>query len=746
LNNIEHIESKGFRVIGRYIYKRSERTNRNKVVGQLNESNFFLYSDNAYPFNPGVNYFDNSSIVDKNYTHYIEKIKEKESNDFEVSFEQYLEVTKEKSIFSEWLNIKSKSKLNKNAFNYFDLRGVYDGYMENAVCFPFIDYNNNFVTAQIIKYDSKGKRLKNKFSTNWFHSYKNIKNNLELTEKYSVPIKCFFGENYLKGSSNIIAIVEAPKTAALLKEIYPNIDWIATAGQQALLNKNLEVLKGRKVILFPDAHTNEWSKFAALNNFYCSSILENKDVNPGDDIADYIFNLDSSVYSKLHDQLTDLNNGVIKWDDSFNTLELNFSVIGKSQSYFTIINPRYRGQNVLVSLDNAKEFKAIFKDKLFTIYEKEHVAEENNRQGYEIYTAQQDWHKPIIEKCTGFRQQNEAEFIFNLQACFRLLKAFNPKIYKEVFLLSLNTLMESNFSFNVDYIINVLVPLWDGSERDLSIFKKVRNWKFKGSKSLDRENFVKELHNSRYRCNLKLKASALYDVLEENRFIDLETDLLIKTNHNNLRTLTKLVKEWNEFVIGAKTYKSFINKEKFDIGTKKNTVHISSSICSAAKNVPKKISYSKITELTGIKNKKTIKSFLNFSPNLEVKERIKNDVFYIINKISDVQPVRQLIGSKRIIDFNIEEQPAKAVNMLKHILEPSVAFMSLDELKRTRSTNLNPGEAEALRSEIKYLELLNKIKQFPLSEKKKIDEPHLRNKLIEKHLHPMKTLALKRVV
>ena len=52
--------------------------------------------------------------------------------------------------------------------------------MEGAVCFPFFDIDNNFLTAQIIKYGTDGKRIKSDFSTNWFHSYKKIRESLGL--------------------------------------------------------------------------------------------------------------------------------------------------------------------------------------------------------------------------------------------------------------------------------------------------------------------------------------------------------------------------------------------------------------------------------------------------------------------------------------------------------------------------------------------------------------------------------------
>ena len=511
-----------------------------------------------------------------------------------------------------------------------------------------------------------------------------------------------------------MAIVEAPKTASILKEVYPNIDWLATAGETQISTKNLSVLENRTVILFPDAHSSVWSEFAKKNNFYCSNILNVDSVQKGDDIADHIFNTGSSVYSEIHDQLTGISDGVTGAIDSYDELELNFQITGAEQGYFTIINPQYKKEKVQLSVNNASEFKVIFRDKLFSIYEKEFVKEEGCLKGYEIYSAQVDWHRPVIEK-GGFRQMNEREFIFQLQGCFRILKALNPKIYLDVFERSLNNFKDSNYSFNKDYVLYDLVKQWDNCKRDLSIFKKVRDWRYTGSKSLTREEFIKELNNSRYRANLNSKANALYDVLSENRFIDIETDLLIQSNYNTYRRLTDLAKEWNEFVIGAKTYKSFINKGKVARCTKNNAVHISNTIYTASKNVQSDFNYSKIAEITGIKNRNTIKSFLEFKTNEDVRKRIIEDVFFIVNNITIAEPVRQLIGRKGIISFDIDITPVKDVSVFSQALSPEEVFIPLDGLKRlltVQKDELSEVQVKMIKAEIRYLELLDVNKEF----------------------------------
>ena len=140
---IDYIESKGFKIVGRNILKRSESTRQLKTVGTLNDNNFWFYKDNVHPFKAGVNFFNDSSITDSNaHKEYIAKVKENERNDFNVSFKNYIETTKTSSIFGTFLNNTTRKFINKDAYNYYDIRGIRKGYMEDAVCFPFFDINS----------------------------------------------------------------------------------------------------------------------------------------------------------------------------------------------------------------------------------------------------------------------------------------------------------------------------------------------------------------------------------------------------------------------------------------------------------------------------------------------------------------------------------------------------------------------------------------------------------------------------
>ena len=730
---VSKLERYGFKIRGRYIYKNSTGRNKlSKVVGQVNATNFFFYSANVYPFKEGTNFFNEDTFgnLKSDLSKYYTNVKEKQRNDFNVSYTDYIKTTKESSVFSEWLNKTKREQVNSLAYNYFDIRGVTSGYLEGATIFPLFDYNNNFITAQIIKYDKKGKRIKSQFSTNWFHSYKPIKSDLGLkdTEAFSVQIKHFFGENQLLGSDNIIAIVEAPKTAVILKELYPNIDWIATFGEQNLFNKNLDILKDRNVIIFPDAKATAWKKFADEQGFYCSDILEKEFVEKGNDLADYVFDSESEIYSELHELLFALNIGEFDFNINADSLVFDYKIIGNNKSYFIAVPTYYKSQKALNQIDNSSSFNVCFKGNKFDLY----------TEKYEIYLSQIDWHRQTLRN-GELKPPTEHDFIFNLQQCFRILKALNPKIYKGIFHKVIEKLRESNFSFNEKYVLQRLMPFWDSFNRDLEVFKKERNWKYKGRESLKRDEFVSELNNHRFQYKFKLRMENLYDVLSENRFIDVGTDLGIR-NELGYSKIKEIIKNWNQNVIGSKTLKSYLKKvdfiDRINLGTKSNALHITNPIYSAYSFVPN-LKYNEITEITGVKNKSTIKSFLEFIPNEKLRGNILDEVFILKENAKNITPVRQRIGdTSRICDFEIVEPKQLNSDALKHTLNHKEAFKTIKELSMIDVSVLSVDDLESYKSEFAYLSLLEEIKRYSIFERKDIlNDINLRLELLNKYIY-----------
>ena len=74
---IQDLENNGFRVRGRNIQKKSKR--RFKTVGLLNENSFYFFSENVYPYKGGINFFNESTLVDikdiNKYKDYFKKQK-----------------------------------------------------------------------------------------------------------------------------------------------------------------------------------------------------------------------------------------------------------------------------------------------------------------------------------------------------------------------------------------------------------------------------------------------------------------------------------------------------------------------------------------------------------------------------------------------------------------------------------------------------------------------------------------------
>lgn len=113
---------------------------------------------------------------------------------------------------------------------------------------------------------------------------------------------CLFGEHLLKERpGEPVAIVESEKTAIIMSLYAPAYIWLATGGAGWLNVGKCKVLKGRKVVLFPDLKQYDtWNKKVQglrVNlglNIKVSELLEkisyNVDRDEGFDIVDF-FNI-----------------------------------------------------------------------------------------------------------------------------------------------------------------------------------------------------------------------------------------------------------------------------------------------------------------------------------------------------------------------------------------------------------------------------------------------------------------------
>jgi len=125
------------------------------------------------------------------------------------------------------------------------------------VIFYQLDTEGRCRTGKIMKYDRKtGHRVKDEKvggKITWVHSVLKQSRDprLRLPEDWELT-QCLFGEHLLRQyPRKNVALVESEKTAVICSLFWPEYIWLATGGKSQL-NDRLQVLRGRKVVAFPD--------------------------------------------------------------------------------------------------------------------------------------------------------------------------------------------------------------------------------------------------------------------------------------------------------------------------------------------------------------------------------------------------------------------------------------------------------------------------------------------------------------
>lgn len=236
----------------------------------------------------------------------------------------------------------------EKAISLYHLGTVQNGYRKSAVCFPFIDVENNIRAIQVKQFDEKNSTI----GTDFLHSIiekhytrnsKPLPDWLDAYNKNETKVSCLFGEHLLsKYPYNPIALVEAPKSTVYgtlyfgFPEQPKNLLWLAVFNLSSLNLEKCKALKGRNVFLFPDLSKDGkafelWSKKArTIQNelegarFYVSELLEKtatqQDKEQGKDIADYLVTQDWRLFRKDYNwnekfQLWENENGYPElWD------------------------------------------------------------------------------------------------------------------------------------------------------------------------------------------------------------------------------------------------------------------------------------------------------------------------------------------------------------------------------------------------------------------------------------------------
>lgn len=218
------------------------------------------------------------------------------------------------------------SKDIESVIELYGLGTITDGYLKGAISFPYVDAKGNIRAIQVRPIDASlhGKKanfihsmvekdciVKNVPIPSWLSDYK----------KNEKKIPCLFGEHLLnRYPNNPIALVEAPKTAILgslyfgIPNMLKDLLWLAVFNLSSLTKDKCQILKGRKVLLFPDLSRDGyaftlWNRRAAEFNgqlpgskFMVSDLLEKhataEQKAKGLDLADFLINQDWRLFRK----------------------------------------------------------------------------------------------------------------------------------------------------------------------------------------------------------------------------------------------------------------------------------------------------------------------------------------------------------------------------------------------------------------------------------------------------------------
>lgn len=154
---------------------------------------------------------------------------------------------------------------------------------DGSTIFWQIDAQQRIRSGKLIQYDAQtGHRIKGTDAppVRWVHS-------LHKLQGFTLH-QCFFGEHLLQGNRLPVAIVESEKTAVIASICMPQYLWLATGGIRNLSVEKCSVLKGRQIILFPDAGAWDYWHSIATHIPRCSISRVLYHTTDGSDIADYL--------------------------------------------------------------------------------------------------------------------------------------------------------------------------------------------------------------------------------------------------------------------------------------------------------------------------------------------------------------------------------------------------------------------------------------------------------------------------
>lgn len=132
------------------------------------------------------------------------------------------------------------------------LRRYFVGTFETYTSFPCVDERHRITKAKLIRFNPvTGRRLKGNYDTSSLVAQ--LKRQGKLSGDFNYK-PCYFGEHLLHAEpGKPVAIVESEKSAIIASMCRPEFIWLAIGSKQSLKVERLQILAGRRVVLYPDA-------------------------------------------------------------------------------------------------------------------------------------------------------------------------------------------------------------------------------------------------------------------------------------------------------------------------------------------------------------------------------------------------------------------------------------------------------------------------------------------------------------
>lgn len=153
------------------------------------------------------------------------------------------------------------------------------------VMFPLINKQGVILDIKVQSYecDERSDRFFHSFGCYWLGG--------KVNKDAEFSHEALFGEHLLPlFPSKTVVLVESPKNACVGAAVYPQYLWVATGNKCMLKREVLEVLRGRKVVVYPDNDAfDEWQqKLQSMQDIALFKCEHSHDESEKGDIADYL--------------------------------------------------------------------------------------------------------------------------------------------------------------------------------------------------------------------------------------------------------------------------------------------------------------------------------------------------------------------------------------------------------------------------------------------------------------------------